>query len=40
MGTLNNRFLAKEMMLAYFADNGKEISPKVSLCEKPVKLSN
>lgn len=29
LGTLDNKFLAKELMLAYFADNGKEISSKV-----------
>lgn len=30
LGTLNDNFLSRELMLAYFADNGKEISPKVS----------
>lgn len=29
LGTLDNKFLAKELMLAYFADGGKEISSKV-----------
>lgn len=29
LGTLDNKFLAKELMLAYFADNGKEISSKM-----------
>ena len=31
LGTLNNKFLARELMLAYFADNGKEISSKVGV---------
>jgi hypothetical protein len=31
LGTLQNRFLSKQMLLAYFADNDKEISPKVGL---------
>ena len=31
LGTLDNEFLAKELMLAYFADNGKEISSKVGV---------
>ena len=29
LGTLSDKFLSRELMLAYFADNGKEISPKV-----------
>lgn len=29
LGTLESNFLSKQMMLSYFADNGKEISPKV-----------
>ncbi|CAD6564305.1 MAG: hypothetical protein CYPHOPRED_003250 [Cyphobasidiales sp. Tagirdzhanova-0007] len=28
LGTLQNDFLSKQLMLAYFANNGKEISPK------------
>merc|ERR1712093_900000 len=29
LGTFENPFLSKQMMLAYFAENGKEISPKM-----------
>lgn len=29
LGTLKNTFLSKQMLLAYFADNDKEISPKL-----------
>lgn len=29
LGTLQNSFLSKQLLLAYFADNDKEISPKV-----------
>lgn len=36
LGTLQDPFLANQLMLAYFADNGKEISPKVScICCAP-----
>ncbi|KAL7005279.1 poly(A)-binding protein binding protein [Cystobasidiomycetes sp. EMM_F5] len=40
LGTLSDTFLSKQLLLAYFADNGKEISPKAGILSSPDEYPN